>query len=870
MPGLLLLMLWGLSACGGLDGGEQQQDPTVTDIPVAYVQRALPRDQDGQLMVDDLQQPAAFQAGARLMVRDFASPRAEPRDISTALLGAGHDIRDLSLSSDGQRLLFAARAPAIEDADEDEQPTWNLWEYDFSAGQARRLISSDLVAEEGQDRFPRYLPDGRIVFASTRQRQARARLLDEGKPQFTPLAEDRDTPAFALHVMNADGSDIQQITFNVSHDLAPLVAPDGRIVFLRWEHKDGRNRFDLYRVNPDGSQVEPLYGAQSHDAGEDQPERQFLPITFMDDGRLLVATRPRESRTAAMLPVAIDVDHFIDRDRPLYNAVAGQAEQSLPGPAVSYLQTVSRGGRMAALRPMGDGSGRYLMAWSPCRMEDGDTLLACTDDNLQQDLEEAPPAFGLWILDPSDGTQLPVVAPRDGVWITDVAVAAPTTLPAQGPQGQIDDNLADDNLAEINIRSVYDFGDRFDPLTTPPAGAGTLETFRDPSRVSPDERRVRFLRITKGVLIPGDEVLDLRGADFGRAANFGMREIVGYVPVEPDGSVRAVVPANAPVGLQLVDATGKAVYTRHTAWLTLRPGEQRQCTGCHQSGSDVVHGRASGEPPSINAGAPLTGSPFPNTRSDVVSFADAGETMAEALTRLQPERRLPNINMQAFDAWTDPAPDPATELALDYADLNTDAPADAACQQQWQPECRIVIHYQDHIQPIWDLPRQADVGGVMEDVTCSSCHNRRDAANALQVPPAQLELTGDPSPEQTAQPVSYRELLFNDNELELVDGALVDRLEVVLDDQGQVVYQTDDDGEPVLDNNGDPIPVTRTVPVNAVLRAGRARDSQAFFSLFEDGGSHQGWLSPQELRLLAEWIDLGAQLYNDPFRVPQN
>ena len=41
-----------------------------------------------------------------------------------------------------------------------------------------------------------------------------------------------------------------------------------------------------------------------------------------------------------------------------------------------------------------------------------------------------------------------------------------------------------------------------------------------------------------------------------------------------------------------------------------------------------------------------------------------------------------------------------------------------------------------------------------------------------------------------------------------------------------------------------------------------------FLSKFEPGGSHEGWLTPAELRLIAEWLDIGAQYYNDPFAVP--
>lgn len=863
--GLALLAV--LAGCGGLDDSEQSQDPTVTAIPVAYVQRIPPPAEMGERALED---PAGFQAGARLMVRDSASARAKARDVTTARLGDGHDIRDISVSPDGARLLFAARAPEIEGADDDEQPTWNLWEYAFSSQSLHRLISSNLLAEEGQDRYPAYLPDGRIVFSSTRQRQARARLLDEGKPQFYPLEEGRDVSAFALHVMQPDGSDIEQITFNMSHDVAPLVKADGRVVFLRWDNKDNEDRFDLYRVNPDGTSLTPLYGAESH-ALTGNARREFLPLSFMDDGRLLTAIRLREAAAGQMEPVAIDIDNFVNREGPLFGRVAGQAEEALPGPGTTLTGNVSVTGRLADLVSLKDGTGRYLMAWSPCRLQDGALLRPCTDEYLQRGLPEAEPAFGLWILNPAEGTQRPVVQPQQGLWVTELAVATPSSMAAVVPTADRDEDLADANMARIDIRSVYDLDGGFSSYMNPGLpGVNSIADFSDPAQVTPAQRRVRFLRITKGVLIPNQDVRDISGAQFGRSASFGMREIVGYVPVEPDGSVRARVPADAPLGLQLVDADGKSVLSRHGAWLNLRPGETLQCQGCHRNNSPLPHGRTDGMAPSINEGAPVTGQPFPNSRADVVPFADAGETMAQALARFLPESEWPATNMQAFDAWSDPGPDPADELLLSYADLETLAPATAACQTQWQPECRTVIHYEDHIQPIWDLPRMQEVGGVMEDHTCSLCHSRRDAMNALQVPPAQLELTGDASPNQPEQPTSYRELLFNDNELVLEEGALVENLVIVTDGDGNVVYQIDEDGELILDNNDNPVPVMETVAVAATLRAGQARNSNAFFDRFETGNVHEGWLSAAEQRLLAEWIDLGAQLYNDPFRVPEN
>jgi hypothetical protein len=54
------------------------------------------------------------------------------------------------------------------------------------------------------------------------------------------------------------------------------------------------------------------------------------------------------------------------------------------------------------------------------------------------------------------------------------------------------------------------------------------------------------------------------------------------------------------------------------------------------------------------------------------------------------------------------------------------------------------------------------------------------------------------------------------------------------------------------------------------MSAAGARASVRFFSRFDAGGSHAGYLSPDELRLIAEWLDIGAQYYNNPFDVPVN
>jgi len=866
---LFVLVCLQLTACVG-SSSENGVAVRLGENPVVYVKRVTPRDEDdGSVLPLDLSNPVAFYPGASLRYRAVASPRAEERNITAGMFDGAIDVKDVSASYDGRRILFALRAPEIEDADEEDQPTWNIWEYDFDLKKSRRIIPLDLVAEEGHDMAPRYLPDGRILFASTRQRQALARLLDEGKPQFPPLEEGRRNTAVALHVMNADGTGIRQISFNPSHDLWPLVLQNGRVMWLRWDNKEAVNEFNFYSARPDGAATGIMYGADSH--VQLDPAPIWSQPRLLEDGSVLVMRRPPVSASWSGVPVRLRVQDFINADQPLGMA-SGNAESGvLPLPLSASGDEVSPGGRVAAMAPLNDGTGRYLMAWSPCRIQLPGVAgaLPCTAENLgNPQAQEASPAYGLWIFD--GAAQLPVVMPEAGTMITDVAVLASRSLPAVLADGEAgvdrDLVLAELGAGVLDIRSVYDFAGEFQPLVTPPAGVTTLEDFRDPSLVRADQRRARFMRIIKGVLIPDDDVVELDGADFGQPL-FGMRELVGYVPVAPDGSVRAVVPAGVPLSIELVDRDGRRLLSRHSSWLSVMPGETLQCGGCHAAGSSVPHGRPDAEPASINAGAPATGVGFPN--SNPALYADAGETMAQVLARIVPESEYPQLDLVFDDVWSEPASptlDPSWSIL--YADLATPSPALSSCTVTWSSLCRAIIHYVEHIQPIWEAPREVDEGGSLVDVTCTSCHTRRDAANALVVPAAQLELTGEPDGVVADNLVSYRELLFQDNALVLEDGALVDALVPLLDDQGNPVYQLDELGEPVLDELGNPVPVLVADPVTPPMVAGSASASR-FFSRFADGGAHPGWLTAAERKLLSEWLDMGGQYYNDPFAVPQ-
>jgi len=849
----------GLSSCGGGDGVDigsgQSADPVVVDVPLAYIRRPLPLDDNDMLIEPDVTQLRVAEGGAHLIVKDRASPSAE-ETIVTEVFGDTADIRDLSASFDGTKFLFSVRMPVLPGVDEEDLPPWDIWQYDLETETLARVIQLDNDAEAGQDRYARYLPDGRIVFTSNRQTQTGEILVDEGRGQFAALEEGRNEEAFVLHVMNGDGTDIHQISFNQSHDFYPNVMFTGEIVFSRWDQAVNNDELNIYTVNPDGTNMQLLYGANSHNTGTNGDLVDFVRPSQQENGNVLSQLMPRIGTAGGGQLVTIDVANYVENVQPLApyrGTLTGPAQVPVSDDTVTTDPMGSSGGRYGYSVPMWDGTGRILVSYAPCVMIVDNSPTGCTDAGIADPLIEVlPPAYGIWVFDPSENTQAVVVPPESGFWFTEVAAAQTRTPPlirfdqvgATSPYPA----LAADNWGLINIRSVYDV-DGVD-VATP-----SIEELADPFFTDADERPARFVRFVKATSIPDDDVLDFDQNAFGVRQNRGMREILGYAMVEPDGSVRARVPANVPIAVQVLDVNGRMLPGRdHFNWIQVMPGTETGCNGCHAGGSGESHGR---DEAFYSAYAGAVSDQFPSTVDTWTAII--GETMAEARSRdncalSECDEIDATPDIEYTDIWTDPlvrAPDTAFDYS--YADLQTPAPVTGACGVEWTANCRIVINYEEHIHPLWSLLRpDVDGGGQPVDRQCISCHTTSVNAGVAVDAPAFLDLTDGQSDLNNAHFKAYRELLSQD--FELIDnggGGLVDRLE----DSG------------LTDINGDPIFID--FPVGPSLIPG-ASWASSFFGQFDTGGSHEGWLTPAELKLIAEWVDVGAQYYNSPFDAPEN
>jgi len=374
-------------------------DPGVLEAPIAFVKRPVPVDDDGDEIQSDLREPLFFAQGGDVYLRSNSTVTATQTNITRSVTGGQGDVKDLKPSFDGTKLLFTLRL-FDPNPNDDDIPTWNIYEYDLQEKTLRCIIDDvrssvecdGFKSEEGDDVGPAYLPDGRIVFSSNRQRQSGEILTNEGKPRFKALDEDEDTAAMVLHVMNDDGGELHQISFNQSHDLDPAVLThsySGEVMFTRWDNAAGNSAMHLYKINPDGTELQVLYGVHSHDTGSnntslDDSTVQFSQPEEMQDGRIMVITRPYSGTYGGGNIVIIDTVNFVNNTQPVFamTGIPGQAQSSATINEVSSANELSLAGRYSAAYPLWDGSNRMLVSQSTCELIINDVKRACIEPHL--------------------------------------------------------------------------------------------------------------------------------------------------------------------------------------------------------------------------------------------------------------------------------------------------------------------------------------------------------------------------------------------------------------------------------------------------------------------------------------------------------
>ncbi len=443
------------------------------------------------------------------------------------------------VSFDGKHILFSY---CTTDAKQQDYRFYHLFEMDADGGDLRQLTSGPF-----DDFSPRYLPDGRIVFISTR----RGGFHRCGSP---------GCPVYTLAVANADGGNMRLLSHHETQEWDPVLLNDGRILYTRWDYVDRHAVFGehLWTTRPDGTSPAAFYGNYTRN-----PVGIWEARPIRGSNRVMATAAAHHAMTAGSI-VLVDPGKAQDGLDALTRLTP-----DTPFPESEFAVA----GRWFFRAPDAkDPNTPENRLWpghcyrSPFPLSEKFFLAAYSFDALiGEPSGNAPAMFGLYLVDAFGNKELLYrdeqisslwAAPlrsRERPPMLPSALDEPLAGPAKaGTPNRIPNGTP--NEGTFILHNVY--------ASNPPIPAGS----------------VKRLRITQ-VLPKTTQGRD--NPPVGSAGGSPGKQVLGTVPVESDGSAYFTAPAGIPLLFQALDERGRAVQIMRSATY-LKPGETTSCVGCHE------------------------------------------------------------------------------------------------------------------------------------------------------------------------------------------------------------------------------------------------------------------------------------------------
>lgn len=412
------------------------------------------------------------------------------------------------------------------------------------------------------DFSPRCLPDGKLLFISTRRggfhRCGRG-------PCYV----------YSLALAEGDGSNPHAISLHETNEWDPTLLHDGRVVYTRWDYVDRNAIFyqQLWSARQDGSHVRIYFGNNTFN-----PAGTWETRAVPGSNLVMATAAPHHGMTAGSI-ILIDVSQGVDGDRPIRRLTSDvrfpETETRLmagvPADKPTRFDDVTKGGwgpqpQAASTRmntiPTEENRWPGHCYRSPYPLSEKVFLAAYSYDSLRGEPGvNLPNMFGLYLCDTSGNKELLYRDPNlSSQWPVPlrahekppVLVMPPTVAETKSP--------ADRAEGTLFLKNVYDSWPKL-----PDVPISHLRIIQVLPKTTP---HANDPRVGAANASPGKQVL-------------------GTVPVERDGSAYFRVPARTPILFQALDAQGRAVQTMRSLTY-LQPGEQLACAGCHERRTDAV------------------------------------------------------------------------------------------------------------------------------------------------------------------------------------------------------------------------------------------------------------------------------------------
>ncbi len=469
---------------------------------------------------------------------------AAPTDVSDCVAGA--DLMSYDLSFDAKSVVFSARIPG--------ENNFQIFSMNLDGSNVQQLTTggNDFV-------YPLYLPGDQILFMSNQNVEAAN---DPMSQQFRDEYE-RATTA-QVGIMNVDGTKLTLGPRNVSHRVSPALLPDGHVLYTEWMHMGEVNTGHLRMMNTDMTGMKEAFGDEL--ATGNASANSYLKARHVSSKTTMVPLPDGTSTSVTdyqVIAIATSRDRTLQSGQlmlvDLNGSEATSASHNMT-PLVPANRTPSPQGigRYYDAEPVGDEApGQFLASWSDGPVE-----------SEQLDRAKSSADFGIYVFDANN---------------------------AGGQTGGRSPVYNDPKYWDILPRPVK-------PRVTPPVLASAVGTTDGASTT------IGCLDVTNSSLftVPAGSAVKARliegfsgeegGVDMFGTTEFDGQSRYGEIPIQPDRSFAAQVPANVPLHIQLIDKFGMAAtvtgshgtasstpVANEDIWFSGRPGEARFCGGCHEN-----------------------------------------------------------------------------------------------------------------------------------------------------------------------------------------------------------------------------------------------------------------------------------------------
>ena len=416
-------------------------------------------------------------------------------------------IRDPEISFDGQRIIFSMR--------KNKQDSYHIYEINTDGTNLRQLTSASGVS----DIDPLYLPDGDIIFSSTRQ------------PKYCMC--NRHIMA-NLYRMKPDGANITQIGVSTLFEGHASLLSDGRILYDRWEYID-RNFGDaqgLWTVNPDGTKHSVYYGNNTASPGGIIDGRQ-IPGSDL----VVCIFGSCHDRPWGALAI-IDRKKGVDGADPLVEIWPKSSEKLVNNGDLDSFKWIDN------------------FYEDPFPLDENNILVSRTINFTRGSWNIESAKTGIYFIG-RNGTEELLIEGKSSLF--DPMIVEPRKIPGNIPAMR---NYIS-NKGVFYVQNVYE-GTHMKGINK--GEAKYLRVIESP------EKRTWTQNAWYG---QGEQAPGVNWH------SFEIKRILGDAPIEEDGSANFEAPAGKFVYFQLLDKDKKMIQSMRSGTM-LMPGETNGCIGCHE------------------------------------------------------------------------------------------------------------------------------------------------------------------------------------------------------------------------------------------------------------------------------------------------